>query len=555
MSSPIKISPYYTYAETNPSLGGISISMSIADSNFDLTDPIYGCRAYSTQKIMNNLPKWVDMREDRNSIGQKLTHSWACNLDNLSSAYDEYRAEQFLSTADTYPDVFTGVSELSFKEDKVYQAKFSNLLFNSSFSMLGPARLQKPEGWSVRRNGLIDSLAFDTGESLFGSHALVLDGSLGHVVLKQSRNLQQPGGSLNLSIFVKTRNNNSESDTGRTVPEDSGIVLVLNYSDGSTETFGLGFPYNTKGLWARASFNVGIKKTLHKYEVMIINRSNRTYIVDLPQLEIGTMPTFWTHSVDDVPIFLTSSLRNVTAAQVLLGKDKNDSIQKLELLSASSSDEFMDIIIPTRLELTSPNVNPDNTFDLSFGKEVTYGDETLDTKWIVNRDTGKIEQHSIQTADIFGNGVLPADLYKSEDGTLYLNTDEVDSGNISVESATVYRNWLLVSTIETYLNKTRRVLKFCKPQKLAYEDTILQSYGDIELPLDLDARDILGGPAQNVNMIGICRNLPYTIFIDTNLKKRFYLQMKYDYFFADLRRRKLFCRENYAANNSELQVI
>lgn len=549
----IKISDFYTYTEDNPSLGGATISTQTLDSNISNESIRYGFRAFSTQKIMNNFPAWINMREDHNSIGQSLVHSWAHHLDDTIALYDEYRADQFLATANTYKDINLGVSELSFQEENVYENKFINLIYNSSFSIQGAARLQKPEGWFVERD-ILDGLKFNRSQSLYGTHALELDNTNGNTscLLKQSREIQVNGGSINLSIFVKSIGSNGTT-SNKFNPDEAGIILVLNYNDNTTKSFGLGFPENTEDKWARASFSVTIDKPVFKYEIIIINRTANKYIIDLPLLEKGTSASYWTPSPLDKPPYLEMSSRSVTGVQVLLGNNSSSTVLKREIFETTSQNEFKDVLIPTRLELTSTEIDPLNSFNLEFGKEVNYREEVLATKWFVAGT--KIRQGSILTPDVYGEDLLPADLYLDESGNLLLDKSAIDSDNITVEAVTIYSNWLLAVTKETYLNKTRRVLKFIIPYKLTYEDTVMQSMGDIEIPLNLSANVLLNKPEATISRIGICKNKPFCIFIDTSNNQRFYFEMKYDYFYADLRKRKIFCRENYTLANSKLQII
>jgi len=544
------IGEYYTYSTSSPFLGNITISTKLVDNSITSIKPRYGCRAYSTQKIMNNLPAWMEMRKNHESIAQQLTHAWGKELDDTISLYNEYRANQFIGTSDTFCDISTGISDLSFSEYKVYEPRLVNLLFNSSFSIKGAARLQKPEGWHVERDEL-NALSFYTEDTLFGENSLLLDGSIGEVVLKQSREYTQSGGSLNLSIFVKTIGSTG-STTSKVQEHKGGIILVLQYADGETRSYGIGFPNNTQDKWARATFSVEVTKKIFKYEVLIINRTAYIYAVDLPQLEVGKSATNWTPSLYDTPIFLNSNVRHMAAVQVLLGKS-DGAINKLELLAINSSDEFKDTIIPTRIEAATIVDNPRHSFNLEYLQEVTYGKEELPTKWVVYNN--KIRQQSITTPDVYGEEMLPVDLYMNEDGVLLLNTYDADNGNISVCALTIYNNWMFVVTKESYMGSTKYVLKFVRPGKLTYDDVYLQSFGDIELPLDLAGNPQLDEPEDTITRIGICKNIPFTIFIDTDLRKRFYFSMKYDYTYADFRQRKLYCRENYVANGSRLQVV
>ena len=174
----LTIGKYYTYQEENPSLAELSISTQLENSGQNLETVRYGFRSYFTQKIANNFPAWMDLRENHESVAQKLIGAWSYNIEETSVLYDEYRADQFLAKANTYKDINLGISELSFDEEEVYEPNFKNLLFNSSFSIKAPARYRAPAGWKIEREN-IDALKFNKEESLFGTNSIELDNSAG----------------------------------------------------------------------------------------------------------------------------------------------------------------------------------------------------------------------------------------------------------------------------------------------------------------------------------------------------------------------------------------
>ena len=63
----LTIGKYYTYQEENPSLAELSISTQLENSGQNLETVRYGFRSYFTQKIANNFPAWMDLRENHES--------------------------------------------------------------------------------------------------------------------------------------------------------------------------------------------------------------------------------------------------------------------------------------------------------------------------------------------------------------------------------------------------------------------------------------------------------------------------------------------------------
>jgi hypothetical protein len=535
----------YSYIETDPYVEYQTVAYSYTDG-LTGTENIVGCRAAATQEIMNNLPEWMSMRQLHDSVGQQLTHAWGHNLEEANAQFSEYRKEQFLDTANEVFDLHGSVSELSFNEEKVYTADTRNLLFNSSFSMLSTARLQKPEGWSVRRNSL-DDLQMVNTNVVFGSYAVRLANS---VELKQTRELHVGGGKLSLSIYAQTLLDTGLSTTARYEATEAGMILVLHYANGDVKSLGVGFLKNTQGAWSRIGMSVTLTGELNSYEVIIVNRTSNAMIVDLPMLEGAGSIRPWTPSFEDVPIYLTTPFKSVTAVQIVSQTLDNAEPKRIELFEASSENEFSDLQVPTRMTPFYPHEDQSPTVSSALGRQVNFFEEVHPVQWVIFN--GKILEKSLTKNDHFGT-VKPRDLYMDEAGDLYLDMTLSDS-DLTVKAVTVLGKYLFAVTEETYAGKTAHYLKVIKPDKIRYEDTYLESISDLLIPINLNT---FGSNAQSedIERIGICRATPGIIFIDTTLDRRFYFKLQYDYYYADFGVRKLFCRESYLDSNAHLQVI
>jgi hypothetical protein len=535
----------YAYSETDPFVEYTTVSYRYTDG-VDGTKNVVGCRAAATQDILNNLPDWMAMRDKHDSVGQDLVHSWGCNLEDARTLFNEYRRDQFLSTAETYFDIHAGMSELSFNEEKVYSADLRNILFNSSFSMRGYARAQKPEGWSVRRDAL-DNLTFSEEQAIFGRNAVRMVDS---VEIKQTRELAVAGGQITFSTYVKTESDTGESVTTKFDPGEAGLVLVLSYADGTIVSYGVGFPKNTKQEWVRAGLTVNMTKELVSFEAIILNRTSTAMFVHLPMLEGAKRIQSWSPSFEDVPIYLRTPFKSVTGAQVVSTAQDNANPHRIELLEVASEEEFQDVMVPTRITPYAPKENAGQSVNSALGRQVNAFEETHPVQWTVV--DGKIKEKSLTAGDVFGT-VQPRDLYKDEAGDLFLDVSLSDS-DLVVKAVTAIGRHLLVVTWESYAGKDAYYLKVVRPQKVQYEDTFLESVSDLEIPINLNTFG-LGAATEDITRIGVCKYLPGVIFIDTTLERRFYYQLKFDYYYADFNVRKLFCRESYLDNNAHLQVI
>jgi hypothetical protein len=457
----------YSYVEKDPFAEHIAVAYSYTDGSTGVI-PVVGGRAAYTQQIMNNMPEWMDIRQKHDSVGQKVMHSWAANLEDASELLAQHQLDSFLSTADPYSDIHMSITELSFSEDKVYTPDLRNLLFNSSFSMKSFARSQKPEGWAVGRDSL-DNLTFTEDHSIYGPHALRL---INGVELSQSRELRVAGGDITFSIYAKTESDTQLKTTVKHEPSDAGIVLVLYYADHDIESYGVGFPKNTLGEWARVGLTVSIPKSVHKFEVFITNRTSDAYIIDLPMLEGSKRIQSWTPSTEDVPIYSDSPFKSVGGVQLLCGSVDRSSVKKVELFELATQDEFEDICIPTRILPYSPLKNSSQSVNRALGRQVNFFEEVLPVSWTA--EDGKITEGSLTTPDKFGV-VLPRDLYKNKNGVSLLD-ESLSDANIKVKSTTVVKDCLYIVTKETYAGKTSYYLKFAKVNKINYEDTRIQSF-------------------------------------------------------------------------------
>jgi hypothetical protein len=545
------IGVYVPYAAGSASTTAFTAPSYTYEETTDLVDPVVGCRSASTQKIANNLPQWMELRQKHTSNGQKLINAWACELESSIDYYKETKQEQFLSTSDTYIDVDAAVSELAFDEFRVYEPEFRNMLFNSSFSMKAPSRYSKPSGWSVSRDH-INSLQFSPACSLFGDHGILLDGVSGDCILKQERKANSLStGFVNASVYFKTPSNRLATDEAYS-GKSTGIVLTVTYADYAISTFTLGFLKNTEGEWIRASFSAPIDREIHKFEFTIINSSSQKIYIDLPQLELSTTATAWTNGPKDFPAYSSAANRSANGVQVLFRASDETSVEKLEILPVASETEFRDVKVPTRLVAFSPKENPNNRASTIQGRQVNYFGEVMTTAW--NVVDGQIKEESFSTHDAFGS-VLPRDLILDSTGEKKSDKSAITGSTIVVKASTVTSGWLYVITKETFAGTTGYYLKVCKTDKVNYEDDFIQSYGDLKLEISLGTSFGIGSSPEDIIRLGICKDIPNAIFVDTDLNRRLYFKMKFDYFYADFTSRKIFLRENYTAQNGYLQVL
>lgn len=514
-------------------------------------DPLEGYRAPYTQKILNNLPDWLEMRKNHLATGQTLVNSWAINLEDTLELYSDLRKNQFLSTTNNYSDLHLGVSELSFQEEKVYQPVFNNILYNTSFTFLGPKRYQKPEGWDILRNN-IDAISINTDNSLYGENCIYFDGSKSTANMKQTREFRILGGKLVFSVYYKTEDNGLSLVDYYSSDECGAIITVL-YADSTIEHFGLKFKKNTSNKYLRLYTTLNLTKETKSFTVNIVNNINSKFYIDLPMLEIGSKPSQWSSASNDMPIFSLETNRTVTGVQALFYNNDTEKVKKLEIIPLGSEDAFKYIRVPTRIIEYNPTQDTVNIFNSTYGRQINFFNEIMPTLW--SSDSSQILERNSLAPDKFGL-TLPADLYLDQNGNKYIDKSLVNNpSNCNILAVCVIEDILYVVSKETYANKIGYYIKFIIPKKQLYEDNFLQSIGDLKIELELGTLFGMGSIPEEVNRIGKVDNLPGVIFIDTTLERRFYFQLKFDYFYADYNLRKIFFRENYTKENGILQVI
>lgn len=544
----------YSYNVKDPLISYLDIGYSFNDSydDDDIADYIYLPKSAATQQILNNLPLWMEMRKNFDSNGNKLVNAWGANLENVIDLYSTLRKDSFLATADPWYDVPLASAELTGKGDKEYEPVMRNLLYNSSFSISAGDRYQKPFGWKVSRDE-IDGVQFDYDNSLFGNRAIKLAGTYGGGDISQTVTVALAGGPLTASVFVKTPADNGESSDETWDASEAGLILLVLNADDTVETYGVGFPKNTSDVWVRASLTANLTKETHKVTLMLVNRTAFDFVMDCPLLEQSKTLNEWTCSSSDIPrIASTASGRSVGGVQILFESLDEAKVKKIELLPLGSESEFKNTKIPTRIEPFYPESNTGNALTLSYGRHIDVHDDIYPTNWIAI--DGSIQQVSAITPDIMSVR-KPAEIIIQEDGDLVLDLSLINSDDTYVNTVSAIDNMLYVVTQDTYLGKTAYYLKIVMPHVNSFDDNYMPALCCLELPMEIGTSFGAGSESEEPSRIGLCKNYPNVLFIDTTRDRRFYFKLYFDYFFADFNLRRVFCRENYSTENGHLQII
>ena len=265
---------------------------------------LQGFNAPSTQSILNNLPQWMEMRKNKDSVGWKLANSWGQNFEFLLENTISSLQDLHLETADRHQKYSFASIRLTNKE-LISEKTFDNLLYNSSFSIRGPARTGLPAGWNryvksdKNRVFHIDSRAF------IGSGTILINrvGSIGQSVFVNDQSIKD----LSASVYCLARSG----------AVDVNLLVIVELSDGSTKSF-------TKKLsssfsdWIRLENTMAINSKVYRIHFVLHSNSTTPIYLNAQKLEIGGQVTRWSKSDSDSLPYLpaTSNFSQVAAIPV-----------------------------------------------------------------------------------------------------------------------------------------------------------------------------------------------------------------------------------------------
>jgi len=561
----------YEYSKKDNVIAYTDISYAtIKDTSDDFLDPIYGNITTEPQRIANSLPHWMEWRQDPSSVGQTITHAWAQNLDHVKKIFTKKRKDHFLATADTMDDFHYGSIDMGSFTAGSYIPEFKNFLYNSSFSILSPSRYNKPMGWDVKETfnpsttdlsvdkNVATPLSIYKGDSIFGQNSILLHGEVGACQISQRRNVRGiSNGSLTFSIFFKEDTTRitaaQESDQGNlNDASEAGIILQLEYIDSTVKSFGAGFKTRTGRNWYRLACTATITKELASVAVIILNNTSEKYIIDLPQLERGKISTPWTSSLFDVHPTQDGRARNVSGMQVLSSDTSNYDNQKIEVLPTFSSEEFQSIKIPTRVAPVFTKEDSRPIVTTQYSSRINYHGEEQVLLWPA--ENGNIIEKSLTTPDAFGQ-YLPAEYVYDDKGSVKIDKSLINATGISIKATTILDDILYCVAQESYNGFSKYSLKVVVPHRVSETGDYLQCLSDINLPVTLGKSFGLNAKSENITRMGFSKSIVNTIYLDTDLDRRFYFRLFYDYYYADLGARKIYCREKYWPDYGQLQVV
>jgi hypothetical protein len=91
----------YSYNATYLSTFTLTIAYSYDSTVIPILTPLYrGHKAAATQAILNNLPQWMESRQNTESNGWKMVNSWGMALESVNNLINIKLRDLFPLTAD-----------------------------------------------------------------------------------------------------------------------------------------------------------------------------------------------------------------------------------------------------------------------------------------------------------------------------------------------------------------------------------------------------------------------------------------------------------------------
>jgi len=276
-----------------------SSSTSIAYSyNSSYTDDfnrkITGFMAPASQSIVNNLPQWMDLRKNTSSLGWQFVNSWGQNfetvLQNSSVAIENLHLE---TTRKTQKSKLFSI-EIS-NRDLLLEKSFDNLLYNSGFTIKGPARKALPLGWNRFTRSDKTKVFLIDSRSYICPGTIVIDrvGSIGQVAYLGGESVQNLAAS---AYFFSEADNVSFN-----------LLCIAELQDGTTR-FSIAKTEETYSSWKRIHLVLPVNSKVYRAHFVLHSSSSGPVYINAPKLEISSSPTRWSKSpLDYLPYARASS--------------------------------------------------------------------------------------------------------------------------------------------------------------------------------------------------------------------------------------------------------
>ena len=523
---------YVRYAYTQKKLLTTDIGISYEystpiESRF--TPPSVGFLAPATQAMTNNLPQWMKLRQDTSSVGWKLVNSWGQNFETLLSNVQEFIPNKYVATSDLKQRSLLNYLEIS-NEEFIESTKQDNLLFNSSFTIKSPARHEMPAGWSKynkssKNVSLIDTKAFICP----GTLRVINPGKFGQTVYLNNTTVKD----ITSSIYFL-------SDTYNV---DISLLTQVEMIDGTS--YSKQTKINTRSTeWRRLIHTVPVNGQVYRIQIIVFSDCSETVYFNAPKMELNSKVTKWTKSPND---YLQYAPVNTPLSSVAAIGNSGEKIKKTNIFPVGSEEEFLNIDVPTSVELLVLN-NPGRLDPFTsnvYGRKVSFLNEIFDTQWTIEDKKIKIKSFTDTQFDVYRELDIK-DLTYNEEGAYGIYEDT----NLELEPllCCIKGTKLFILCKETYNGVTKYVLKIVKALEPLQGMTYLESLADFEIDLPINRNQFFNEVSEAPTVLAFSEVDSTYMVITTNLGRQFYCKLSYDYYYYQDNAKKLYTIESYADN-------
>lgn len=492
----------------------------------EITRPIVGRNAPATQEIVNNLPPWMEGRQNTSSNIWKLVNSWGQNIEEIVEQTTEFISNKYIATADTSKKSilkYTDIEAPELLEDRNY----NNLLYNSSFTIPGLARYNMPNGWTTF-NKRSSSTYLTNNKAFVCPNSIVIEtsGKFGQTTYLDNKNIKD----LTASIYILADTTNVEVSL-ITIAEtiDGRLISKQSYTTSRSSE------------WRRLNHTIEVNDKIYRIQFIVTATCDDLVYINAPMLSIGSKLEKWVRRENDNLPFIAGGNR---FSQILAIGNSIESNRKINIFSIADEKEFKDIAIPTRIE---PIIN-NSLKDLEpftnnvYGRKVSFYKEVFDTQWAIVDNKIQLRSYSTTEYDVFREFSIRDLQFNSE---LTYGTITEDNLEYTPLLLTVRSGYLFVLGLETYFDTSAYVLKIIRAVDPYGDRGYLESIVDFRLDLPINIGQYFNEISESISTIAFSELDPNIMVISTNLARQFYYRLYFDYQYFSPANNRIYMIENY----------
>lgn len=486
-----------------------------------------GYKASATQEILNNLPQWMEARQNVDSNAWKFTNSWGMSLQNTSDNLDKQIENLSLLTIKKYP--LHEVDYISLLETINNDFPVRNLLFNSSFGIKDVARSGMPLGWTNYKENT--DLVIDKKQSTIVPCSLKSElgtFKFGQDVLFENRQIDNLVGS----FYVLSNASNV----------DISFTISVELINGTTKLFTYKHA-NRSSEWVRVSLPCTINDQVYRANFIISSKSSGLVRIAAPQLEQTSLSGWTKSSIDSLPYYRSSIKFNSVYALPTSAGSEN-----IPIFTLFSENDFIYSNIPTRVE-SSPSLLEDveEVIETEYGKRVDQLKEVTSTEFVIYNNELVERAVSPSKFDLYGRYNIK-DLRIFED--FQFGTRDNSLLTIKPIATALRDDILFVLCEETFNGVTKYIIKTINPKVPPAGQTYLESIIDFDLKLDVKKTYGLEQQYESTpKSISFVENNPNYLIVTYTNNVKYYFRMYFDYAFYNTSNSRLYFREKYTNSN------